>query len=119
MRILICGGRDFTDYDLFLDKMAKFKEILYFPTIIHGGCKGADMLADRYAKYNGWELEIYEADWDKHGKAAGPIRNKLMLEEGKPDLVIAFPGGRGTENMINLTKEAGVDLFIVGGKNGK
>jgi UDP-N-acetylmuramoylalanine-D-glutamate ligase len=58
-------------------------------------------------------VETYEADWDTHGKAAGPIRNKRMLDEGKPDLVVAFPGGRGTANMISQARKAGVEVIEV------
>ena len=58
-------------------------------------------------------VSIYPADWDKHGKAAGPIRNKQMIDEGKPDLVIAFPGGRGTAGAVRLAKFAGVTVRVV------
>ena len=55
----------------------------------------------------------YPANWKKHGRAAGPIRNKQMLEEAKPDLVIAFPGGAGTANMVKQAREAGVKVEII------
>jgi hypothetical protein len=58
--------------------------------IIHGGAKGADTLADQWAITNWVKIEEYKPNWEKHGKAAGPIRNKQMLDEGKPDLVIAL-----------------------------
>ena len=60
------------------------------------------------------KINVYHADWTKYNKAAGPIRNKLMLEAGKPDLVIAFPGGNGTINMIKQAKEAGIRIEVVG-----
>ena len=53
---------------------------------------------------NGVVVEEFKADWDKFGRAAGPIRNAQMLREGKPDLVVAFPGGRGTANMVAQAK---------------
>lgn len=52
----------------------------------------------------------FEADWHTHGRAAGPIRNRRMIEEGKPDLVVAFPGGRGTANMVNQARAAGIEV---------
>ena len=61
---------------------------------------------------------MYPADWDTHGRGAGPIRNKQMLEEGKPDLVIAFPGGKGTANMIGQAKEAGIPVREIEAKVG-
>lgn len=82
-------------------------------TIIHGGAKGADALAMSWAAVN-WCPEIeFKADWAKHGRAAGPIRNKQMLEKGKPDVVIAFKGGRGTANMCRQAREAGVKVIEV------
>ena len=86
-------------------------------TLIHGCAKGADLLAEQAwanLKIEGY-VERFPADWVKHGKAAGPIRNKQMLDEGKPDLVIAFlaKDSRGTKNMIEQAEKAGVDVKIV------
>ena len=85
--------------------------------IIEGGAKGADTLAWKWARHflgKGSEYSVqFRARWDMHGKAAGPIRNKQMLDEGKPDLVISFPGGRGTANMIKQAKAAGVEVMEV------
>lgn len=106
MRVLVCGGRDFNDYPKVIDVLEDIKPSL----IIHGAASGADTLGGMFAK--GWSIpvEAYPADWKAHGKAAGPIRNKQMLVEGKPDLVVAFPGGRGTENMIKQATTAGVPV---------
>ena len=81
--------------------------------IIHGDANGADRLASQWAVDNGLKVEPYPADWAKQGRAAGPIRNKRMLEEGKPDLVVAFPGGRGTANMTKQAGEAGVPVMVI------
>jgi hypothetical protein len=53
------------------------------------------------------------ADWNTHGRAAGPIRNQRMLDEVKPELVVAFPGGRGTADMVRRAREAGVNVYLV------
>jgi hypothetical protein len=53
---------------------------------------------------------VYKAEWDKHGRAAGPIRNQQMLDDGKPDLVLAFAGGRGTDDMCRRAREAGIEV---------
>lgn len=113
MRILVCGGRDYQDKArvwAVLDELCGSKEELPpIPVvIIHGGAQGADALADSWAVHNWVAVEEYLAQWDKHGRAAGPIRNQLMLDQGKPDLVIAFPGGRGTADMVRRAKAAGV-----------
>jgi hypothetical protein len=127
MRVLVCGGRDFNDRDkLFgyldqfcLDHNLKTEEDEYgnwrFSNIhiIHGGARGADSLADQWAIVNWVPWTEFKADWDKHGKAAGPTRNKQMLDEGKPDVVIAFPGGKGTAHMVSIARAAGVKVIEV------
>jgi len=108
MRVLICGGRDFYDGALLkrtLDYILPVKDNII---VIHGGARGADALAGWWARTNGFSVELYPADWDKHGLAAGPIRNQQMIDEGKPDLVVAFPGGKGTADMVRRAKKAGI-----------
>lgn len=124
MRILVCGGRDFDDKQLLyttLDTITPRSEPDEYGndmptgvTIIHGKARGADSLADDWAICNWCSVEEYPADWDKHGKAAGPIRNQQMLDEAKPDLVLAFKGGRGTSHMIRIAEKAGVEVRKVG-----
>lgn len=113
MRVLVCGGRDFTDVFLLADKLAKLHGERPISTIIHGGARGADSLAETWAAYNDIDVEMYPADWKKHGRSAGPLRNAQMLLEGKPDLVVAFPGGRGTADMVSRAKAAGVKVVEV------
>jgi hypothetical protein len=113
MRILVCGGRDFTDFEWMNFKLSQWidfqpKEVVYPLTIIHGGARGADSLAGYWAKKFGYACEEYPADWNRYGKRAGPIRNAQMIREGKPDVVIAFPGGAGTMNMISQAVRAGI-----------
>lgn len=106
--MLVCGGRDFDDvFSLFrvLDQAHHTNEIT---CIIHGGARGADTMANDWAAGRGVEVDPYWAHWKRDGKRAGPIRNQKMLDEGKPDLVIAFPGGRGTADMVRRAKKAGV-----------
>lgn len=85
-------------------------------TILHGGCKGVDILAHKYARERGMNVEIYHAEWDKYGKAAGPIRNKKMLDQN-PHLVLAFHPdlnrSKGTMHMINIAKEKGVAVDYI------
>lgn len=112
MKAIICGGRTYSDLEYLetsLDHCLKWWKL---SVIITGGAKGADTLANQWATKRGLRVCVLFADWDKYGKAAGMIRNKLMLEE-KPDVVIAFPGGTGTENMITISRQAGVPVFIL------
>jgi len=110
-RILVCGGRDFADYDAvgrFLDMArAKYWDLV----IIHGAARGADSLAGYWAKANHIPVEEYPADWKQHGKGAGSIRNQRMLDEGRPDAVLAFPGGVGTADMIRRARAAGLPVW--------
>jgi hypothetical protein len=116
MRVLVCGGRNYENKEhvwSVLDEICN-PEGDFLPirpvTIIHGGAEGADLLADGWAVHNWVEIEEYLADWDTYGRAAGPIRNQRMLDEGKPDLVIAFPGGRGTADMVRRARAAGMPV---------
>lgn len=116
MRILVCGGRDFEDYDhlvLVLDALHAAKNVTL---VIHGGARGADELAGQWARARRIEREVYWADWATHGKGAGMIRNRAMLTEGKPDMVVAFPGGKGTANMVKIARAAGLGILTVGGE---
>jgi hypothetical protein len=110
MRVLVCGGRDFDDCDK-LNIMLRSLWLSCSDVIIHGAAPGADTLAGQWAHDRGIPVEAFPADWEKHGRAAGPIRNQQMLAEGKPDLVVAFPGHRGTANMVRQAREAGVRVL--------
>jgi hypothetical protein len=79
-------------------------------TLVTGGASGADALAERWANNRGHHNRIYPAEWRVHGVAAGPIRNERMLQETSPVLVVAFPGGRGTADMVARARAAGVEV---------
>ena len=113
MRVLVCGGRDYSDVDRVYEELDAIFLEEDAVEIIHGCARGADAIAAMWADERGVPVHAFPADWDKHGRSAGPIRNRQMLAEGKPDLVLAFPGGRGTANMIAQAKAAGVDVFEV------
>lgn len=117
MKVLVCGGRDYNEWEVFEEKMnqlfSTLSELGEITEIAHGGATGADGLADDYAWLHHIPCKKFPADWKKHGKAAGPIRNSLMLKEFQPDVVIAFPGGRGTGDMIQRAKTAGVRVIEV------
>jgi hypothetical protein len=119
MRVLVCGGRDYRDREAVAVALAPYKPAGASEAsehiIIHGGAPGADTLADEWCDVFGVRKRVFRADWNKHGRAAGPIRNRRMLEEGKPDLVLAFPGGRGTADMVRQAQAAGVEVRQIGG----
>lgn len=127
MKILVCGGRDFgnvnkgkaitkEEIEEHKKRLAEYRYIidslrsicqgrkLERVTIIEGGATGVDSVAADFALMDGCAIEEYQAKWKEHGVSAGPIRNRRMIEEGKPDVVIAFPGGKGTANMVAQAK---------------
>lgn len=119
MRVLVCGGRDYQGRDAVfraLDALAgdvsdEHPLGTVRLTIIHGACPtGADLWADEWAVVNWSGLQEFPADWESHGRAAGPIRNAQMIAEGKPDVVLAFPGGKGTADMVRRAAAAGIPV---------
>lgn len=112
--VLVCGGRDYTyapgDVFTYLDWLHKTN---LFTEVIHGAAPGADFLAGEWAKSRGLKVTPYPADWKGLGAGAGPKRNQQMIDEGKPNLVVAFPGGRGTSDMVRRAKEHGLSVFVV------
>lgn len=114
MKILVCGGRDYSGYE----EVANVLDGYDFPgmkglAIIHGGARGADSLAGRYAQENGICEIVVKANWDQYGKGAGTVRNQWMLDYCNPDLVIALPGGAGTADMVRRARKAGVEVVEV------
>ena len=112
-RVLVCGGRHYAD----MMHVYRTLDVLHMERritcVIQGGASGADMDAATWAVKRGVRDETFNADWKQHGRAAGPIRNQRMLDEGKPDLVVAFPGGRGTADMVRRAKAAGVPVMEI------
>lgn len=113
MKILVCGGRDFTNVHLLHKTLDHLLKEYKFDTIIEGDARGADRMAGRWADENHLEHLIFPAQWQKFGNRAGPIRNLQMLDEGKPDLVIAFPGGKGTAHMVKIARGRGIRVLEV------
>jgi len=107
MIALVCGGRDFDDYLYLCRRMNYFHEQLGITEVLHGAAKGADMCAANWATARGIPTRAFPADWQGLGKAAGPIRNRQMVAQ-QPDCVIAFKGGRGTHDLINQARVAGI-----------
>jgi hypothetical protein len=122
MRVLVCGGRDYNDRDHIWNELCRLDiERGPFTCVIHGAARGADYEAMIWAqceRNNGRKVlhAPFVAEWDKYGRAAGSIRNARMLREGRPDLVIAFPGGKGTANMIGQAKAKGVEVIQIKGR---
>jgi predicted Rossmann-fold nucleotide-binding protein len=114
MRVIVCGSRSYNDFAFVSSKLTDQHELHPFSLVITGGATGVDSLAVQWARAWNIRVLLFPAAWGTFGRMAGPIRNRKMLEEGKPDLVIAFPGGRGTASMVKLAKSRGVRLIEIG-----
>lgn len=111
---LICGGRDFSDENMFATVMWHLVQTRGCPRkIVHGAASGADTMAGEWGKRHAIEVVAMPADWERLGKAAGHIRNEDMLFQHKPKVVIAFPGGRGTADMVARAKKRGNAIDLV------
>lgn len=114
MRVLVCGGRTFHNVALAVATLDGIHAETPISEIISGASKGADRIGEYWARLNKIRLLRFPADWKRYGnRAAGPIRNRQMLDEGKPDLVVAFPGGKGTRNMVRQAFDAGVKILEI------
>ena len=114
MRLLICGGRNFTDVEYAIPRFHRVHLKTPVTTLICGMAHGGDMIGHAWAKEMGIPTEEYpitKEAWDRHGNAAGPIRNLQMLKQGKPDLVLGLPGGNGTAHMLSIADKAGVEII--------
>ena len=119
-RVLVCGGRDFNDVPLIwktLDTLRALRDIRHVidgaSDDVTGPYVGADYWAHQWACARDMGTTRFHAAWASQRRAAGPIRNARMIEEGRPDLVIAFPGGRGTANMAAQARAAGIEVIEV------
>lgn len=130
MRVLVSGDRNWDDEKIIRTILVGFASCDYETVVIEGDAKGADKIAGDWARgcesspSNTYEDGMglvtdacYPADWETYRKAAGPIRNKQMLVEGKPDIVLAFhddlENSRGTGNMVNIASEVGIPVYNI------
>jgi len=119
MKVLVCGDRNWTNEVIIEHRL---RELPSGTTIIHGACRGADMIADTVAKRLGVKpipFPVRPKQWEKYGRSAGPIRNRIMLLS-KPDLVLAFHGNisnsKGTKDCVNEAKKRGIQVELIGNK---
>lgn len=119
MIVVVCGSRDWTDREAIASRLLDLKIEAGRsgdngrPTLIHGDALGVDRMAGNIGWGLAFDVEAYPADWRKHGKAAGPIRNREMLDRC-PDLVIAFQrnGSRGTADTIDEARRRGIEVEV-------
>lgn len=115
-RVIIAGSRTFNNYQLLRDScnfLLSEKQRTHTVVIISGTAQGADRLGERYALERGFQLRRFPADWDRNGKAAGPIRNTKMADNA--DALIAFWDGmsKGTAHMIETARKKGLLVRVI------
>lgn len=121
MRILVTGSRAWVDEEtirhVLIAQSHRLRVCAVDVVIVHGGARGADAIADRLAREYGCQVEVVEADWDRYGKAAGPIRNAEMVSRGAV-ACLGFPIGvsRGTRHCLALAAAAGIHTVVTEGQ---
>lgn len=115
MRLLVCGGRDFHNWPHLRSVLDAVHHRVPLAEVIHGAARGADYLAGKWARLRGVPEDAYPVDHRLDGPwpGAGAMRNLRMLREGKPHMVLAFPGGRGTGHMVREARERGLPVWEV------
>jgi predicted Rossmann-fold nucleotide-binding protein len=112
LRVLVCGGRDWHDAELVESALNSLNAARGpFACLIHGGARGVDLMAERWAWKNGILVWDFLPEWHRAGTPDGPMRNQRMIADGAPDLVIAFAGGLGTADMVERAKAAGIEVI--------
>jgi hypothetical protein len=115
MRLIIAGSRDLDDRHTvapFIDAYVKAQGS-YPAVILSGACSGVDAIGEWWASHYGTPVERYPADWDKHGKAAGPVRNAKMVANADALLVIHWKGSRGSADVRRQAEAAGLAIVDV------
>ena len=113
-KVVIGGCRDYIDYVFFKSRLDEIlKDEKEEIVIISGHCSGVDLMGERYAEENGFRVKLFFPEWKKYGRAAGPIRNKKMVECA--DLVIAFWDGKskGTRSLIEYAQNDEKETVVI------
>lgn len=113
MIVLVTGGRNYSDIDRVFETLDQVDAKTPITRIVVGDARGADEFAAEWTAARCRACVIYKADWLKHGRSAGPRRNQKMLDDSKPSLVVAFPGGSGTADMVSRATKAGVRVMTI------
>lgn len=114
MKLLVCGGRFFSNRVLLHETLLAIHEQTPLTLLLYGDAPGADTLAGDWGWFMGIPVHAEPAEWTKYGKPAGPIRNAKMLAM-QPDLVVAFPGNDGTKDCVRQAKRAGLPVKVIDG----
>lgn len=112
LRIIVCGGRDYHDKDRLFAVLDELHAKTPIEVVVHGNAAGVDRLSGVWAHLRNVRCWPVAAEWSRFGKSAGPRRNQKMLGL-RPAMVVTFPGGAGTADMVKRARKAGVRVMAV------
>ena len=110
MRLLVCGGRGFNNGEAIRNRLDRMHTTQPISVLMTTSAYGADTLAHTWALVRNVPSIVFNANWNTYGRKGGRLRNQRMIDEGKPDLVLAFPGGRGTADICRRARKAGITV---------
>jgi len=113
MRVLVCGGRTYRNPAKVREVLGDLRKHRGMHLLIHGDAWGADSWASAWAQQAGVDEVKFPANWSGRGRSAGPYRNQLMIDLLLPELVVAFPGGSGTSDMVRRARTAGIEVIEI------
>lgn len=114
MRVLICAGRHYTDSRRCRQVLEAFQRLHPVRVVIHGGSQFLGAQIEDWAREIGADLVRYPPNWQLHGKHAERLRNRFMLADSRPDIVLALPGGDDTEELLAQTRTQGIQTLGLG-----
>lgn len=116
MRVIISGSREIEDFDFVKSVLDRHlgPYVDGSLVVLTGAARGVDTLAERWCEYNLVTYERWRADWEKNGKAAGPLRNSEMVTKGRADLLVAIWDGlsKGTKDAITKARRHGLKVIV-------
>mmetsp|Transcript_68560 Transcript_68560/g.161171 ORF Transcript_68560/g.161171 Transcript_68560/m.161171 type:complete len:173 (+) Transcript_68560:67-585(+) len=108
LTVLVSGSRNWSDRSIVHSQLTRIAQTLPkekgTPLLVHGNCRGLDLLAASVALELKWEVSAQPAEWSKLGRRAGPIRNQQMLDEFSPDICLAFPFSTSTGGTVDMIR---------------
>lgn len=110
MKVIISGSRNFSNPILLVDAILTLQETFHFTEIVCGGARGVDSLGKLFGEANNIPIKLFPANWEKHGKTAGMIRNNEMAKYA--DVLIAFWDGKSTGTAHMITKMQHKEHYI-------
>jgi len=115
---MVTGGRHYADEEQLYAVLDEIHSKTPIDLLIHGNAGGADTLAKRWCRERKVDHKPFPADWGKFGRAAGPMRNQFMVDD-QPDVVVAFPGGRGTSDAVKRARKKNIMVIQVPDRENK